>query len=144
MEVDSFRAEFPVFERRVYMNAGTDGPIPRRGFDAAAEAMARELERGRAGADHWERIKAARLELRRRIAVLLGCNTTEVALTGSATDGINGALHALRLGPGDEVVTSDEEHPGLLAPLGLARRRGVDVKVVPWDEVPGAAGPRTT
>ena len=143
MDVDRFRSEFPVALRRVYMNAGTDGPIPKRGLDAAQRELAVELEQGRAGKEHWERVKAARVALRERIARLMACDTAEVALTRSATDGINAALHALGLGPGDEVLTTDEEHPGVLAPLGLARRRGVAVRVVPWDELPGAAGPGT-
>ena len=53
---------------------------------------------------------------------LLGCETAELALTGSTTDGVNAVLAALDLGRGDEVLTSDEEHPGVLAPLGGAAR----------------------
>ena len=143
MDVARLRSEFPVVARRVYMNAGTDGPIPTRGVEAARREMERVLEQGRAGKPHWEAIKAGRSELRERIARLFGCSTAEVALTGSATDGINTALHALGLGRGDEVVTTDEEHPGVLAPLGLAQRRGVSVRVVPWDELAGAVGPNT-
>jgi L-cysteine/cystine lyase len=144
MDVDAFRAEFPVLERRAYLNTGTDGPIPRRGLEAAEEAMRIETENGRAGADHWERVKGERAALRERVAPLFGCDTHEVALTRAATDGINTALHALNLGAGDEIVTSDEEHPGLLAPLGLARRRGVEVRVVPFDELADSVRPTTT
>ena len=143
MDVEAFRAEFPVFERRVYMNTGTDGPIPARGFDAARRELERVVEQGRAGKQHWESVKAQRTGLRERIARLMGCDTAEVALTGSATDGVNTALNALSLGPGDEVLTTDEEHPGILAPLGLAQRRGVTVRVLPWDELAGAAGADT-
>ena len=143
MDAAKLRAEFPVFARRLYLNTGTDGPIPARGVEAARRDMQRVLEHGRAGKGHWEGIKALRGDLRARIARLMGCDTPEVALTGSATDGINTAIHALGLGRGDEVLTTDEEHPGILAPLGLARRRGVRVRVVPWDELPGAAGPDT-
>jgi len=143
MDVAAFRAEFPVFERRLYLNTGTDGPIPARGIEAARRDMERVLERGRAGKEHWEGIKALRGELRERIARLFGCDPGEVALTGSATDGINTVMHALGLGPGDEVVTTDEEHPGILAPLGRAQRRGVSVRVATWDELAGAVGPRT-
>src|SRR5215217_430186 len=143
MDVDSFRAEFPVTRNRLYLNAGTDGPIPTRGVEAARQEMELALERGRAGKEHFERVKAARAELRERIARLFGCQTTQVALTGSATDGINTALNAIGLGRGDEVLTSDEEHPGILAPLGLARRRGVGVRVAPFDELAGEVGPST-
>jgi selenocysteine lyase/cysteine desulfurase len=143
MRIDAFRDEFPVLERVVYMNAGTDGPIPLRGVRAAEEAIENELVRGRAGAVHFDRVKAGREGLRERIAAMLGCRTDEVALTRSATDGVNAALHALRLGKGDEVVTTDEEHPGVLAPLGLAKRRGVSVRVVPLDDLADAVGPQT-
>jgi L-cysteine/cystine lyase len=143
MDVDEFRAEFPVTRHRAYLNAGTDGPIPTRGLEAAQRDLAEQLEHGRAGGNHWERVKAGRAGLRERIARLMGCEPSEVALTGSATDGINAALRSLELGPGDEVVTSDEEHPGVLAPLGRLQRRGVDVRVVPWDELAGAVRPST-
>ena len=49
-------------------------------------------------------------------------DAAEVALTGSTTDGVNAVLHALDLRPGDEILTSDEEHPGVLAPLARARQ----------------------
>jgi len=143
MDVDAFRAEFPVFRHRIYLNTGTDGPIPARGVEAARREMERVLEEGRAGKQHWESVKAQRSGLRERIARLMGCGPAEVALTGSATDGINTALHALNLGAGDEVLTTDEEHPGILAPLGLAQRRGVKVRVLPWDELAGAVGADT-
>ena len=36
-------------------------------------------------------------------------------------------IGGLELGPGDEILTSDEEHPGLLGALGAARElRGVE------------------
>ena len=69
---------------------------------------------------------------------VLGCDPSDVALTGSTTDGVNTVIGGLDLRPGDEILTSDEEHPGLLAPLGRARRRhGVKVRVVPFAELAG-------
>src|SRR4051794_34988622 len=143
MDVEAFRSEFPVFAHRVYMNTGTDGPIPARGFEAARSEIERVVEQGRAGKEHWESVKAQRTGLRERIARLFNCHSRQIALTGSTTDGINLVLNALQLGRGDEVITSDEERPGVLAPLGLARRRGVTVRVVPFDELPGEIGPAT-
>jgi L-cysteine/cystine lyase len=48
------------------------------------------------------------------------------------------------LGAGDEIVTSDEEHPGLIGPLIAARERGVAVRAVPFAELADAVGPRTS
>jgi len=53
-------------------------------------------------------------------------------------------IGGLQLARGDEIVTSDEEHPGLLGALSAARElRGVDVREVPLGEVANAVGPRT-
>ena len=140
----SFRAEFPVFERLSYLNAGTEGPLPSRAAEAVHARIDMELERGRCGHEYFEELLDLASRLRGGYAGVLGCDETEVALTGSTTDGVNTVLSGLDLRPGDEVVTSDEEHPGLLAPLGRARRRcGIEVKVVPFEEVAGAVSPST-
>ncbi|HZU40090.1 MAG TPA: aminotransferase class V-fold PLP-dependent enzyme, partial [Solirubrobacteraceae bacterium] len=139
-----FRAQFPVFERLAYMNAGTEGPIPRRAADAVRERLDAEVTRGRAGRPYIDEVMALAERLRAGYARALGCSPSDVALTGSTTDGVNTVLSGLDLRPGDEIVTSDEEHPGLLAPLGRARVRcGVQVRVVPFDELAGAVGRST-
>ena len=57
---------------------------------------------------------------------------------------MNTVLSALDLGEGDEVLTSDEEHPGLLAPLGLARERsGVRIRVAPFASLASAVSDET-
>ncbi|MEA2458263.1 MAG: L-cysteine/cystine lyase, partial [Thermoleophilaceae bacterium] len=144
MHASDFRAEFPVLERVAYLNTGTDGPVPRRGYEAARLQLQRELEEGRVGRPHFDRLMGAAASLRDRLAAALGCDASAVALTHSTTDGVSTAVSALPLGRGDEVLTSDVEHPGLLAPLEGARRRGgFDVRFVPFDELAGEVGPRT-
>jgi selenocysteine lyase/cysteine desulfurase len=140
----SFRSQFPVFERLSYLNAGTEGPLPARAAEAVHARTNRELERGRCGHEYFEELMDLAAQLRGSYASVLGCDETDVALTGSTTDGVNTVLAGLDLRRGDEIVTSDEEHPGLLAPLGLARRRcGIEVKVVPFTEVAEAVSPST-
>jgi selenocysteine lyase/cysteine desulfurase len=144
VDVGDFRAQFPVLERVAYLNTGTDGPMPTRGFEAAQAQLRYELEEGRVGRPFFDRLIAAADELRVRLADAYGCAPSDVALTRSTTDGVSTALSALPLGRGDEVLTSDAEHPGLLAPLEVARRRhGFDVRFVPFDELAGEVGPRT-
>jgi L-cysteine/cystine lyase len=140
----AFRSQFPVFERLSYLNAGTEGPVPRRAAEAARRRIELETEQGRCGKPYFEQLMAAAARLRAAYASVLGCSDAQVALTGSTTDGVNTVVAGLDLRPGDEIVTSDEEHPGLLAPLGRARRRfGVEIKVVPFTEVAQASSPST-
>jgi L-cysteine/cystine lyase len=142
--VDDLRAQFPVLERAAYLNAGTNGPVPRRALEAATESLRRQAELGRSGKDFFEE-SVARIDLlRERIGAVMDCPVEAMALTGSTTDGVNAVLAALELGAGDDVLTSDEEHPAVLAPLAALReRRGVQVRRVPVGELPGEVGPKT-
>ncbi len=143
MDASGLRAEFPVLASRAYLNAGTDGPLPAAATRAAAQELERELREGRAGA-HFQRRGELSSQLRGAYARALSCEKHDVALTSCTTEGINQVVAGLELGPGDEIVTSDEEHPGLLGPLAAARElRGVSVREVPLAEVADAVGPST-
>jgi selenocysteine lyase/cysteine desulfurase len=144
MDVAALRAQFPVLERLAYLNSGSVGPLARAAADAAAADIRLQLEQGRGGKAHFEHAKALADRLRARVAQLLGCDPHEVALTGATTDGVNAVLAGLDLAPGDEILTSDEEHPGLLAPLARARElHGVELRVAPFDAIAEAVGPQT-
>jgi selenocysteine lyase/cysteine desulfurase len=53
-------------------------------------------------------------------------------------------IAGLALEPGDEVLTSDEEHPGLVGPLAAARaQRGIAVREVPFARLADAVSPAT-
>jgi L-cysteine/cystine lyase len=51
----------------------------------------------------------------------------KIALAKSTTEGCNVVITGLGIGPGDEVVTTDSEHPGLFGGLAAS---GADLKVV--------------
>jgi selenocysteine lyase/cysteine desulfurase len=139
-----FRAQFPVLGRLSYLNAGTEGPLPQAAADAVRERIELEVTRGRCGREYMTSVQELAAELRSGYARVLGARPEDVALTGSTTDGVNTVLSGLDLRPGDEIVTSDEEHPGLLAPLARARRlHGVEVRVVPFPELVEGVGPST-
>jgi selenocysteine lyase/cysteine desulfurase len=139
-----FRAQFPVFEHVSYLNAGTEGPIPRRAAEAVHGRIDLEASEGRCGKPYFDELKEKAGALRAGYADVLGCSPSELALTGSTTDGVNTVIAGLDLGQGDEVLTTDEEHPGLLAPLGRARRRhGITVRVVPFAGIAGEVSSST-
>jgi selenocysteine lyase/cysteine desulfurase len=144
VDANDFRAEFPVLERVAYLNTGTDGPVPRRAYEAAEKQLRHELEQGRTGKPHFEALMAMAADMRERLGGALGCDPADVGLTRSTTDGVSTVLSAVRLGKGDEVLTSDVEHPGVLAPLESARRRnGFDIRFVPFEELANEVGPKT-
>jgi L-cysteine/cystine lyase len=143
VHLSALRAEFPVLRRVAYLNAGTDGPLPARAVDAAAQELAREAQEGRARA-HFERRGELVAELRSTYAVLLGCEPQEVALTSCTSEGMAQTIAGLPLERGDEILTSDEEHPGLLGALSAARElRGASIREVPLARIADEVGPRT-
>jgi L-cysteine/cystine lyase len=142
--VDDFRAQFPVLREVGYLNAGTEGPIPAAAVSAVQARIEHDAARGRVGKPYFELVLGLAEQLRAGYAAVLGAEPEQVYLTGSTTDGCNTVLGGLTFSPGDEVLTSDQEHPGLLAPLRrLARSAGVTVRFAPFGAITEAIGPRT-
>jgi selenocysteine lyase/cysteine desulfurase len=139
----ALRAQFPVLEHTAYLNSGSEGPLPAAAVAAAREELDHAERSGRTRA-HFERRFELADELRAAYARLLHASPDDVALTTSTSDGLARVLAGLGLGPDDEIVTSDQEHPGLLGPLLAARRRGVRVRDAPFAHVAEAVGPETT
>jgi selenocysteine lyase/cysteine desulfurase len=143
VSLDSLRAQFPILERVAYLNAGTDGPVPRAAQEAVAREVGSQVDEGRAHA-HFERRFELQDALRAGYAELLGCSVHDLALTTSTSEGLGKVLAGMDIAPGDELVTSDEEHPGLIGPLIAARQRGAEIRAVPFAQLAAAVGPRTT
>ena len=120
MTFEEARALFPVLERVAYLNAGTFGPLARPVADALVEAVVRDAEQGRSGLPYFEETLALRDEARSAFAALVGAEPAQVALTSSTTEGCGIVVPGLGLEPGDEVVTTTDEHFGLLGPLGAS------------------------
>jgi L-cysteine/cystine lyase len=99
------------------LNAGTLGPLPRRSGEAVAAWTRRLVEEGRSSKALFEELLALRERVRAEIGALLNAPEGSIALTTATTDGCNIVLTGLAIGPGDEVVTTDSEHPGLFGGL---------------------------
>ncbi len=143
MAISRLRSAFPVLESTAYLNAGTCGPLPLVAAEAiAADALdSARLGRGLAYYDHLGTLAG---HLRCAWGRLLGAPPEQVALTAGASDGIARVLGLIDWLPGAELLTSDEEHPGVLGPLGrLVRRQGVTVRTAPFDELASAVTPAT-
>lgn len=136
------RAWFPVLERIAYLNAGTFGPLSRATVDAVRRELAHDLDAGRSGMPYYERALALRETAREALARLVGVDAELVTLTSSTTDGCNIVLAGLDLEPGDEVITTTDEHFGLLGPLHASGARVVVTSPEP-DAIVAAVTPRT-
>jgi selenocysteine lyase/cysteine desulfurase len=124
------RREFLLRPGLVHLNAGTLGCVPRRVLDEVA-SLASEIE-GDPASNVFGEIGHRMEDVRARAAAFLGATLDEVALLENTTSGMNavalGIAHELR--PGDEILTTNHEHPGgQVCWEYLAKHQGV--KVVP-------------
>jgi L-cysteine/cystine lyase len=120
MTVEQARAAYPVLERTAYLNAGTFGPLAQVTQDTMARQQRLELAHGRAGPAYFERMLGLRESVRTKLASVLGVEPAHVALTSSTTESCNLVLAGLGLEAGDEVVTTDCEHFGLIGALAVS------------------------
>jgi selenocysteine lyase/cysteine desulfurase len=138
------RDELPVLSELAYLNAGTDGPLPAAAVRAAAQELQREAAQGRSQL-HFERRGELGSLLRTAYASLLNCPVGDIALTTCTSEGIAQVIGGLQLGRADEILTSDEEHPGLLGALAAAHELGgVSIRMVALADLANAVGPRTS
>ena len=143
MNAADLRSRFPVLDRVAYLNAGTDGPVPAAAVQAACTELESALADGRTTA-HFERRLELLGRLRAGYAAVAGCAPEQVALQTSTSEGVGRVLAGLDLGPEDEIVTSDQEHPGVIGPLKAARDRGVTIRPGPLATLADTVGERTT
>jgi isopenicillin-N epimerase len=128
------RKQFSIPRDEAYFNTGTLGACPRPVMDAVFDSM-KDMEKTIAHYDyrgeHTEYIAGYRpqVELRKKAGGILNAGAEEMALLQNATMGINFIANGLDLKPGDEVLLTDQEHPGSMGPWDLrAKRQGIVVK----------------
>ena len=126
------RKLFLIPEEEVYLNNGTVGSSPAPVLRAVFEGY-RDSER-LAEADPedypiWG--YAAWNQYRDPLAEFIGCKREELALLRNATEANSYIANGVDLKAGDEVVITDQEHPGGEHPWNLrAKRYGIVVKKV--------------
>ncbi|WP_067930909.1 aminotransferase class V-fold PLP-dependent enzyme [Alicyclobacillus kakegawensis] len=138
--VDNLRRHFPVLRRVVYLNTGRAGALPDETAQAISEALAAQLHEGRRGDSYWQTLTQMRQLVRDELAHLFHVPETTFVLTNSTTEGIHLALWGIPLEPGDEILTTNVEHPEVGLPVAVQRqRRGVRIRVLdgtlPKDEL---------
>ncbi len=136
------RKLFLIPEDEVYLNNGTVGssptPVLKAVFDGYRDSE-RLAETDPEDYPIWG--YAAWNQFRDPLAEFIGCKRDELALLRNATEANSYIANGLDLKPGDEVLMTDQEHPGGENPWNLrAKRYGIVVKKVTLPRpVPDAA-----
>ena len=110
--VAQVRRDMPVLDKYVFLNAGSLCPTPTPVMDALFASYREWHERGAGHPKHYEAMRDEVTQATKvKLARLLNCKATEIALTSNATEGINIIAWGLDWQAGDEVIITDAEHP---------------------------------
>jgi len=147
LDLNRYRAEFPVTRSCIYMNHAAVSPLSCR----VRNAMGGLLEDvHRFGSEHWDRWVDAYAATRRAVASLLGADPSEIALIKNTSEGISFFANGLDWRDGDEVVSLEGEFPANFYPWQQQENKGVTLRLVKdengrvsLDAIARALGPRT-
>ncbi|MFN0165227.1 MAG: aminotransferase class V-fold PLP-dependent enzyme [Bryobacteraceae bacterium] len=147
------KEQFVLPEWRAFLNTGTLGVMAKPVLQTTIEHLTRSAELNVDELPRWggEELDAMRSEF----AAFYGCRKEEFAFSHNTTDGMNTICNGLDLKAGDEVLLTDQEHPGgTCCWLQKQSRFGIQVReakipIPPKspediaDRVIAAVGPRT-
>lgn len=132
----TLRQQMPALATKHYFNYGGQGPLPTPSLEAMVASWQKLQQLGPFGRDVWPWLNQEVGALRRALGHLCGVPPQRLALTENVTSGCVLPLWGLPFEPGDRLLISDAEHPGVVAACReLARRQGLEIDYFPVQQV---------
>jgi kynureninase len=127
-ELERYRAEFPILQRKTYLNSCSLGALSRRSMDALTRYQELWNEHG---AQAWYSIWMGEIAaMREKFARLIGAQPHEIALAPNVSVALSEIASALDFGQRQRVVAADMDFP-TLGYQWLARQRlGLEVEFI--------------
>ena len=146
LDIEKIREEFPILHREVYgrplvyLDSGATAQKPRQVIDTIDD-LYRGLNSNIHRGVHYLSEQATELyeAARERIAAFVGAaEKEEIVFTAGATASLNTVAYAWGdafVGAGDNILVSEMEHHSNIVPWQLlARRKGAEIRVLPFDD----------
>lgn len=133
IDLDQLRSDTPACQERIHFNNAGASLMPDPVYRTVVDHLALERD---IGGYEAAALRADELEaFYRSAATLLRARPEEIAYVENATRAWDMAFYSLPLESGDRILTHGSEYASnFLAFLQLARRRGVEIDVVPSDQ----------
>ncbi len=127
-ELVSYRAEFPILQRKTYMNSCSLGALSQRSMQNVAQFMEMWNEWG---AHAWYEIWLGEIaRMRQKFAKLIGAQLHEVAIAASVSAALSSIATALDYSKRNKVVMADMDFPTLAYQWLVKERLGVQCHFV--------------
>ena len=126
---------FTLDRTMVNLNNGGVSPSPRIVQDAMARYLA--ISNQAPSFHMWRHLEPQIETVRERLAADFGCDTEEMAITRNASESLETAQLGLELGPGDEILTTDQDYGRMLTTWDQRKRRdGITVTSISFETPP--------
>lgn len=129
--LESYRSEFPVTQKYIYLDHAGVSPISLR-VKSAIETYISEASLG--GAFHYPKWAQQIVATRRSCAKLINAEPDEIAFVKNTSHGLSIVAKGLDWKPGDNVLIYEKEFPSNVYPWMDLQQKGVIVKVIPSRE----------
>jgi cysteine desulfurase / selenocysteine lyase len=127
-DFDRARQDFPIAQRRAYLNNASIGPLSNRVVAAVDAFMADVRDNGRNNYPHW--CRHADTAIKDRIGRLIGADRSEIAFVKNTTEGLAIVANGVDWRPGDNVIVPDIEYPSNVYCCMNLKRWGVELRWV--------------
>lgn len=122
-----YSQDFAIVPGQAWLNAASEGPIPKMAAAALQEAVGWKLSPDRLTIPKFQQVP---LELKKSIAALVHAPADEIILGNSATYGVHLLANGLPLKSGDEIVLMRNDFPSDILPWLHLKKKGVVVHQV--------------
>ena len=123
----NIRHAFTVDRNIINLNNGGVSPAPKVVMDTEIRLL--EMENMNPTYYMWRILDPGLETVRRRLARAFGCDSEEIAITRNASEALEIVQLGLDLKPGDEVITTNQDYPRMVATwLQRQRRHGIVLK----------------
>lgn len=130
--LEIYRSQFPGLKNKAYFNYGGQGMMPQSALTAIAHSLEYMQELGPFSNQRNDWAIAEVNQTRKAIADELGVRPATITFTENTTGGCNIALWGLDWQPGDHLLMTDCEHPGVIAAIEEVQRRfKIEVSICP-------------
>ncbi len=127
-ELEAYRAEFPILQRKTYLNSCSLGALSERSMDA----LSRFVENWNDfGAHAWYKLWLGEIAaVKEKFARVIGAKPTEVAIAPSVSAAVSELTSAMDFSQRNKVVMADMDFPTLAYQWLVKQRLGVEVDFV--------------
>jgi cysteine desulfurase / selenocysteine lyase len=135
MNIEEVRADIPLLDEIIYLDAASTTPTPKPVIDSMCDYYYNFNANIGRGAYRTSIKATSRFEKSRsKIANFIKCKKDEIIFTKNTTEALNTVANGLELKKGDSIILPIIEHHSNFVPWLNLKKKGIKIKIIKTDE----------